>query len=137
MNVEFIIVGVIYIFILFVINYGYCGKVLPYSHISSDLPQYPYEGFSSGEFLGSQREITPSAIDPSNQKNLSFDFPRSELLQGADYSKKSEIIDTISHLPSRPDCIGNAGNLSNSTGGICFDDATLTLIKTRGNNQTY
>ena len=137
MNVEFIIVGVIFILILFVSNYGSCGKVLPYSHISSELPQYPYEGFTSSEFLGSQNEITPLAINPSNQKNLSFDAPRSEFLQGADYSKKSEVIDTISQLPSSPDCIGKAGNLSNSTGAICLDNATLTLIKTRGNNQSY
>jgi len=137
MNVEFIIVGVIFILILFVSNYGSCGQVMPYSHISSELYPYPYEGFASREFQGTQNEITPSAIDPSNQKKLSFDAPRSEFLQGADYSKKSEIIDTISQLPSSPECIGNSGNLSNSTGGICLDNSTLKLIKTRGNNHSY
>lgn len=138
MNGEFILVGVFFILIMFVCTYGSSKEIVGYVPTDSNLHLYPYEGFIGGELAsGNEIPMSPQAIDPSNQKDISFDIPRSEFLQGSDYSKPSSVIDSISQLPSRPDCIGNSANLSNSTGGICLDETTRNLIKTRGNNQTY
>lgn len=128
---EFIFVVVVFLLILFVSNYGSSyGAYTPYVHTSSKLPQYPYEGFMGNV------DITPEAIDPTVAVNPIFDAPRSELLQGYPLIKPNVSNDPIGELSSSTECIGKAANLSNSTGGICFDNTTLGLIKTRGGNQT-
>jgi hypothetical protein len=125
---EFIFVVVVFLLILFVSNYGSSNQFTPYVPTTSKLQQYPYEGFVA--------DITPEAIDPSIASNPLLDVPRSELLQGYPLSKPYQSNDPIGNLTSSPDCIGKASNLSNSTGGICFDKETIGLIKTRGGNQT-
>ena len=125
---EFIFVVVVFLLILFVSNYGSSNQYTPYVHSNSKLHQYPYEGFVG--------DITPEAIDPTVASNPLLDVPRSELLQGYPLMKPNVSNDIIGNLSSSHDCIGNASNLSNSTGGICFDQETMGLIKTRGGNQT-
>ena len=106
-------------------------NVTPYVHTTSKLPQYPYEGF-----LG-KVDITPESVDPKTETNPILDAPRSEYLQGYPLNKPETPYDPISSvLTSSHDCIGNASNLSNTTGGICFDKKTLELINNRGGNQT-
>lgn len=124
---EFIFVVVVFILILFVSNYGSSTRFVPYVSTNSKLPQYPYEGFSN---------MNPEAIDPVIATNPMFDTPRTELLHGYALNEPDVSKDPIGNLPSNHDCIGKASNLSNSTGGICFDQNTLGLIKTRGGNQT-
>jgi hypothetical protein len=125
---EFIFVVVVFILIVFVSNYGSSfGTYTPYVHNVSKLPQYPYEGFTN---------ITPEPIDTNVAKNPLLDAPRPELLQGYPLIKPDKSNDPIGQLDSSYECIGNAANLSNSTGGICLDDTTMGLIKTRGGNQT-
>ena len=125
---EFIFVVVVFLLILFVSNYGSSNQFTPYVHTTSQLHQYPYEGFVG--------DITPEPIDPVIATNPLLDVPRSELLQGYPLMKPNVSNDIIGNLTSSHDCIGNASNLSNSTGGICFDQETMGLIKTRGGNQT-
>jgi hypothetical protein len=125
---EFIFVVVVFLLILFVSNYGSSNQFTPYVHTTSQLHQYPYEGFVG--------DITPEPIDPNVATNPLLDVPRSELLQGYPLMKPNVSNDIIGNLSSSHECIGNASNLSNSTGGICFDQETIGLIKTRGGNQT-
>jgi hypothetical protein len=125
---EFIFVVVVFLLILFVSNYGSSNQYTPYIPTTSKLHQYPYEGFEG--------DITPEAIDPAVASNPLLDVPRSELLQGYPLTKPNASNDIIGNLSSSHDCIGKASNLSNSNGGICFDDETMGLIKTRGGNQT-
>jgi len=125
---EFIFVVVVFLLILFVSNYGSSNQFIPYVPTKSKLHEYPYEGFVG--------DITPEPIDPSVASNPLLDVPRSELLQGYPLSKPYKTNDPIGNLSSSHDCIGNASNLSNSTGGICLDKETIGLIKTRGGNQT-
>jgi hypothetical protein len=128
---EFIFVVVVFILILFVSSYGSSLKVQPFVHTNSKLPQYPYEGF-----LG-KADITPEPINPKVEANPILDAPRSEYLQGYPLNKPEKPYDPISSvLPSSHECIGKASNLSNTTGGICFDNKALELIHTRGGNQT-
>jgi hypothetical protein len=128
MNGEFILVGVIFILILFVSTYGSSRDFVPYSFSSSRLPLYPYEGFSGDRFLN------PARTDPAKRSNPSLDLPRSEELSGAVLSKCSPVMDKVSKLPGKPECIGNSAGLSNSRGGICLDADTIRQIKTRGRN---
>ena len=151
MNAEFILVGIIFILIIFVSSYGTSNKVVPYTPTSSVLPQYKYssEGFEEEEeegfegyqeeeieegFQGDQYSMNPIYLNPSMESNLNLDEPRSDILSGSINYKSDPILDGISHLPGRPDCIGKSANLSNSMGGICLDKNTIALIKTRGNN---
>lgn len=127
---EFIFVVVVFLLILFVSSYGSSINVTPYHHTSSNLPQFPYEGFVG------KADITPEAIDPKIESNPVLDAPRSELLQGYPLKEPEYPYDPISNLTSNHDCIGKASNLSNSMGGICFDNKTLELINNRGGNQT-
>lgn len=125
---EFIFVVVVFILILFVSSYGSSFKVQPYVHTTSKLPQYPYEGF-----LGTA-DISPEPI--LDKKSMELDAPRSELLKGYSLDEPERPYDPIGNLSSSPDCIGKSSNLSNTTGGICFDNKTLELIHNRGGNQT-
>jgi hypothetical protein len=180
MNVEFILVGIIFILIIFVSSYGTSTKVVPYTPTSSVLPQYKYssegfeegeeeeegfegfeegeeeeegfeegeeeeegfegfEGFEEGEemeegFEGGQYSMNPIYLNPDMESNLNLDEPRSELLSGSINRKLDPVLDGISHLPGRPECIGKSSYLSNSMGGICLDKHSIDLIKTRGNN---
>lgn len=183
MNAEFILVGIIFILIIFVSSYGTSTKVVPYTPTSSVLPQYPYssegfedeeeeegfEGFENEEdeegeegfkeeaeedeeggegfegyqeeeveenegFEGGQYSMNPIYLNPAMESNLNLDEPRSDILSGSINRKLDPVLDGISHLPGRPDCIGKSANLSNSMGGICLDQRTIALIKTRGNN---
>jgi hypothetical protein len=128
---EFIFVVVIFLLIVFVSNYGSSyGSYTPYVHTTSKLPQYNYEGFID-------TNITPEPIDPIVAMNPILDAPRSELLQGYPLIKPDVSNDPIGQLTSSHECIGKAANLSNSTGGICLDNTTLGLIKSRGGNQTF
>jgi hypothetical protein len=126
---EFIFVVVVFLLILFVSSYGSSINVVPYQHQSSNLPQFNYEGF-----LG-KADITPEAINPKVESNPVLDAPRSELLKGYTLTEPEYPYDPISNLSSNHDCIGKASNLSNSMGGICFDNKTLELINSRGGNQ--
>ena len=126
---EFIFVVVVFLLILFVSSYGSSINVVPYQHQSSNLPQFNYEGF-----LG-KTDITPEAIDPKVESNPVLDAPRSELLKGYTLKETEHPYDPISNLSSNHDCIGKSSNLSNSMGGICFDNKTLELINSRGGNQ--
>ena len=168
MNAEFILVGIIFILIIFVSSYGTSTKVVPYTPpTSSVLPQYKYssegfeegeeeeegfEGFEEGEeeeegfegfeeeeeieegFEGGQYSMNPVYLNPAMESNLNLDEPRSELLSGSINRKSDPVLDGISHLPGRPECIGKSSYLSNSMGGICLDKHSIDLIKTRGNN---
>lgn len=127
---EFIFVVVVFILILFVSTYGSSVNVVPYVYNNSSLYEFPYEGFMGTE------DITPEAIDPKVEQNPMLDAPRSECLQGYPLNKPQTPYDPISSLSSNHECIGKASNLSNSTGGICFDNKTLELINSRGGNQT-
>ena len=128
---EFIFVVVVFLLILFVSSYGSSLNVKPFVHTTSKLPQYPYEGF-----LG-KADINPEPIDKKVQVNPILDAPRSEYLQGYPLNEPEKPYDPISSvLPSSIDCIGNSANLSNTTGGICFDKKTLELLHNRGGNQT-
>jgi hypothetical protein len=128
MNGEFILVGVIFILILFVSTYGSSRDFVPFAFSSSKLPLYPYEGFSGDQHLN------PSPIDPAKQADTSLDIPRPEILTGSALSNTNPIVDKVSQLPGKPECIGNSANLSNSRGGICLDAETIHQIKTRGAN---
>ena len=186
MNAEFILVGIIFILIIFVSSYGTSNKVVPYTPTSSVLSQYPYsaegfeedgeeEGFEEEEgeeegfegfeeegeeegfegfeeegeeegfegfeeegeeegFVGGQYSMNPVYLNPAMESNLKLDEPRSELLSGSINRKLDPVLDGISHLPGKPECIGKSANLSNSMGGICLDKHSIDLIKTRGNN---
>jgi hypothetical protein len=195
MNAEFILVGIIFILIIFVSSYGTSNKVVPYIPTSSVLPQYkyssegfeeeeeegeePFEGYEDGEeveeegfegyegfegeedeegegeepfegyegyeedgdeedgdegFVGGQYSMNPVYLNPAMESNLNLDEPRSDILSGSMNRKLDPVLDGISHLPGRPDCIGKSANLSNSMGGICLDKHSIDLIKTRGNN---
>ena len=135
---EFIFVVVVFILILFVSTYGSSVNVVPYEYDhnlrlydNSELNKYPYEGF-----IGLLDDINPEAIDPKVEQNPMLDIPRSECLQGYPLNQPQTPYDPISTLSSNHECIGKASNLSNSTGGICFDRKTLNLINSRGGNQT-
>jgi len=78
--------------------------------------------------------LNPIYLNPSMESNLNLDEPRSDILSGSINRKLDPVLDGISHLPGRPDCIGKSAYLSNSMGGICLDQRTIDLIKTRGNN---
>ena len=165
MNAEFILVGIIFILIIFVSSYGTSTKVVPYTPTSSVLPQYKYssegfeeeeeeeegfegfeegeeeeegfEGFEEGEqegFEGGQYSMNPVYLNPAMESNLNLDEPRSEILSGSINRKLDPVLDGISHLPGRPECIGKSSYLTNSMGGICLDKHSIDLIKTRGNN---
>lgn len=126
---EFIFVVVVFILILFVSSYGSSFKVQPFVHTTSKLPQYPYEGF-----LG-KADISPETIIDT-KKSMVLDAPRSEVLKGYSLDEPERPYDLIGTLTSSPDCIGKSSNLSNTTGGICFDNKTLELVHNRGGNQT-
>jgi hypothetical protein len=126
MNGEFILVGIIFVLIIFVSMYGSSIQYVPYSFSSSKLPLYPYEGFSN--------DINPLPVDNQKQTDTSFDIHRSEILSGSSLSHESNILDPVSKLPGSASCVGRSSNLSNSLGGICLDPATIQQMKTRGNN---
>ena len=126
MNAEFILVGIIFILIIFVSSYGTSTKVVPYTPTSSVLPQYKYssEGFE-------EEEEVEEGFEGFEEEEEEEGFA---LLSGSFNRKSDPVLDGISHLPGRPECIGKSSYLSNSMGGICLDKQSIDLIKTRGHN---
>ena len=178
MNAEFILVGIIFILIIFVSSYGTSTKVVPYTPTSSVLPQYKYssegfeeeeeveegfEGFEEEEeveegfegfegyeeeeveegFEGYEEEEVEEGFEGFEEEEVEEGFEGFEeeeeeegfaLLSGSFNRKSDPVLDGISHLPGRPECIGKSSYLSNSMGGICLDKQSIDLIKTRGHN---
>ena len=133
MHTEFILVGVIFILIIFVSMYGSSKKVRPYEMNRSSLQLYDYPS-SVESFQGGQHDLHPAFLDHTLEYDSTIDEPRSELLHGSNNYPQDPVLDTINHLPGRPECIGHSAGMSNSMGGVCFDKTTLELIKSRGKN---
>lgn len=131
LNPEFIFVGVIFLLVIFVSTYGSTKTVLPYVQLSSTLPEYPYEGMTNEK---DQDILNPEPLNPQVKQNPNLDAPRSEILRGDVWAKPIVPIEPISQLSSSQDCVGKSSYLSNSMGGICLDQPTIKLMRTRGGN---
>ena len=106
---------------------------------------HPYEGFSD---YNSRNKLNYSDINRGqdtdsgiNKMLIKHQDTKCEKVHGfnglfcqpgiADNS-----IDLFSNVSSNINCIGNSSGLSNSMGGLCLDNNLITMLQTRGGNQT-
>jgi len=104
---------------------------------------YPYEGFSD---YNPKLNLEYSNIDDSEiiiqnkysiqKKNIDCDRPYGFNGLFCKPGVADNTIDMFSSVSSNPSCIGNSSGLSNSKGSLCLDKNLITMLQTRGGNQT-
>jgi hypothetical protein len=106
---------------------------------------HPYEGFSD---YNSNNSLKYSSI----HKTANTDDDMNEMLIQKQNNKcekpygfnglfcapgvADNSIDLFSNVTSSLDCIGKSSELTGSMGGLCLDNNLMTLLRTRGGNQT-
>lgn len=118
-----------------------CNSYIPYTPVQ----YHPFEGFSnysSGTNINysnvNNNLNTDDGIEKytTEQKQLDCDsyYGFNGLFCKPGVADTS--IDIFSKASSDPSCLGNSSGLSNSKGSLCLDNNMVTMLKTRGGNQT-
>ena len=134
-----VIIAVVVITVIIFSMLCSCSIVHPYSPNTIFTHQYPYEGFSTLEYLNND----PKTSDLVVNKHL-IDNP-----EGGDCKKvrgfnglfckpyaDDNKLDKFSDVQGDPKCFGQSSGLSNSKGSLCLGDNLTKLLQTRGGNQT-
>jgi hypothetical protein len=116
-----------------------CADFKPYSTDSIFRKEYPYEGFSNYNYSNTDN----SANTDSGINKFLMDSSPAECTKVYGFNglfckpyTADKNIDVFSSVKSDVSCVGKSSGLSNSMGGLCLDDNTSNLLKTRGGNQT-
>jgi hypothetical protein len=126
------------IFLLIVVSLCCAPGVAPYSPSEIFAKQFKYEGFTS---LGYSSNVDNSAMDTKTSYLINGDTGDCKKVYGfdglfckpyvADVNK-----DPFSGTKGSPAAFGASSGLSNSTGSLVLSAEQVTLLKTRGGNQT-
>jgi hypothetical protein len=118
-----------------------CNSYLPYTPIQ----YHPFEGFSD---YSSGTNIKYSNVNDNLNTDSGINNYTIEQKVGDCESPygfnglfckpgvADTSIDIFSTASSNPSCFGNSSGLSNSKGSLCLDNNLMTMLKTRGGNQT-
>lgn len=115
-----------------------CTKYVPYSGASHGSP---FEGFHSRQqyttypdnvSIDSMNSKTIVQVPVSNGCTKVFGF--GGLQCSPEFNDNA--LDIYSKAKGDPKCLYQSSSLSNSTGPLCLDNSMVTLLNTRGGNQT-
>jgi|UniRef100_A0A6C0JLS2 hypothetical protein len=132
-----IVVAVIVIFVIILTMLCSCSKVRPYSSESVFTNNYPYEGFSTLDYLNKDNSNDSVASDHLINQGLGD----CKKVQGFDglFCKPfvaDNKIDKFADAQGDPKNFGKSSGLSNSKGGLILGNDLTRLLQTRGGNQT-
>ena len=136
LNLINIILIVVFLFIILSVLLTSNTVVIPYTESTIFKKEFPYEGFSNyGNLDGtinSDSTINDNLISASSGAACAKVYGIDGLFCAPGVADKP--IDKFSALKSSKECLGNSSGLSNSTGPLCLDSDTASMLKTRGGN---
>jgi len=133
------IIAVIVITVIILSMLCSCSRVRPYSPSTVFTHQYPYEGFSTLDYLNKDSKTSDLLVNDHVIDNPEAgDCKKVDGFNGLfckPYVADNKI-DKFSGLQGDPKCFGQSCGLSNSKGSLCLGSDLTKLLQTRGGNQT-
>ena len=128
----------LFVLIIVAMMFGSSGLVPSYGFENKSLQGHPYEGFAQAMDYFYNRENTEgfASLEPSNYGNVttSGDLKVAGFggVQGNATVENSGLMGYLAMNPGRSDC--KDYGYTKSTGKVCFNDADVKLLTTRGGN---
>ena len=139
MNLTYVFLVFILVFLIFISMSSCCVKFQPYSEQTIFSKQFPFEAMTNARDVSNNfmAMLTPTATPsatPISYMNMPMDNTEGFTSMGySDYGKDGKI-DIFSGTKGSLDCDRTSSNLTNSQGGLCLNDTQMKMLRTRGGN---